>query len=137
MKRRIKSIFVMGVVGAFFLVGSISGAWAIDIQGQISQPKQLITGMAITTKVKTLLKVKFAGFQLPAGETLTLCAGDANNFQAGDCPLILSVISDDQGPYLSIIDTSQVLGKHLYILCEGSSCGGSGWLGPSYIISFE
>jgi hypothetical protein len=121
MKRRIKSVFAMGVVGVFFMVGPISSALAIDIQGQISKQKQLVTGMSISTKVKTLMKIKFAGFQLPAGQSLTLCAGTMKDFQVGDCPLILSTISADEGPYLSIIDTSQVLGKDLYILCDGSA----------------
>ena len=134
--------FLLAVSGLcmVFLVGSISSALGMDMQGFVSKPKLLVTGMAITTKVKTVMKIKFAGYQLYAGQTLALCAGDAKDFQAGDCPVVLSVVSgpDDEGPYITIIDVSQVSGKNIYILCEGPHCQDpAGFSGPSYNMSFE
>ena len=87
----------------------------ITITGTVgSSGKYLVTGMPVTTKTHTVLKIAFENNT--GGTNLVLCAGSNANFAAGTVGIQLS---DSGGPgfqFLTIIDTSKLVGKIIYVL---------------------
>jgi hypothetical protein len=92
----------------------------ITITGSVgASGKYLITGIPVDTKTHTVLKIAFENNT--AGTNLALCAGSDADFNAGNPGLRLS---DSGGPgfrFLTIIDTSQLSGKVLYVLRQVGS----------------
>ncbi len=87
----------------------------ITITGTVgSSGKYLVTGMPVTTKTHSVLKVAFENNT--GGTNLVLCMGTNANFAAGTVGIRLS---DSGGPgfqFLTIIDTSRLVGKIIYVL---------------------
>lgn len=119
MKRQYRLLLGIGVICAGLVIGPIYNAFGLEISGQVYK-KRLITGMAISTKVKAILKVYFHAWNVRRDQTVALCAGDMQDFEAADCPMVLSAISPDDNPayqdLLSILDTTQISGKQIYII---------------------
>ncbi len=116
MKRNGRWLVVLTVVGMVFMIGSVYDAFGFTINGSVEQ-KTLVTGATISTKAKTILKIKFVN--KTSGTSLELCAGDVDDFTAGICPTVLSVSGGIEA--LTILDASQLFGKHIYVIKSGGT----------------
>jgi hypothetical protein len=87
---------------------------AITIGGTVGD-KYLVTGMPVTVgSASAVFKISFEN--QTAGTNLALCVGSTADFAAKQCPLRLS---DSGGPgfvFLTIVDSSQLAGKVMYVL---------------------
>lgn len=87
----------------------------ITITGTVGPSgKYLVTGMPVSTKTHTVLKITFENNT--AGTNLGLCAGSDADFNAGNPGLQLSSSGGPGFQFLTIIDTHQLSGKVLYVL---------------------
>ena len=103
------------------VVGGVALLWpglcgALTLSGVV-RDTYLVTGMAITEKTPAVLKLKFEN--KTSGTNLSLCAGTPEEFKAGGCPLALS---DSGGPgfeFLTVTDTLQLAGRHIWVKNNG------------------
>lgn len=105
----------LAVVLCALLIAPVEQARAAVTIGGTVGDKYLVTGIPVTTgNASAVFKISFEN--QTAGTNLALCAGSAADFAAKQCPLRLS---DSGGPgfvFLTIIDSSQLAGKVIYVL---------------------
>ena len=91
----------------------------ITITGTVgSNGKSLVTSIPVHSSVPAVLKLTFENNT--SGTNLALVAGTAEDFEQGTG----TDISDSGGPgfrFLTILDTGQLDGKHLYVRREVGS----------------
>jgi len=100
---------------ALFGISTGSALATTTITGTVEATgKYLVTGAPVTTTTAAVLKISFEN-NTP-GTNLELCAGTGADFSAGTCPTRLS---DSGGPgfvFLTIVDTTAISGKHIYVV---------------------
>lgn len=96
----------------------VSGGRAPDVTG-VAAPAYLISGMPGIVSGDAVLRILFE--TRTPGTNVELCAGTADDFAQGECPIPLS---DSGGPgfrFLTVIDASVLAGKILYAIREVGS----------------
>ena len=92
----------------------------ITIKGSVgTNGKSLVTGMAVSTNLSTVLKIAFENNT--AGTNLALCAGTVADFTAGNMGLQLSASGGPGFQFLTLVDTHQLAGKVIYVLRAAGS----------------
>jgi hypothetical protein len=103
---------------AAFVIATAHEAFGFTITDTVRE-SFLVTGMAITAKTPGLFKLKFENNT--GGTNLSLCAGTPFDFEAGTCPLQLSGSGGPGFQFLTIADTAQLSGLHIYVINNNPS----------------
>jgi hypothetical protein len=112
-----KRSWLMLLVCVAFMAGSAYETLGFTVSGTVSD-KSLISE-PISTKVKAIVKFKFV--IKTTGANVELCAGTFNDFNAGSCPFALGISGAPSVESFSIVDTSQLLGKSIYVINHGTA----------------
>jgi hypothetical protein len=114
--RNFRLLLALAIGGFGLSAASTGNAFAATtITGAVGPSgKYLVTGAPVVSATPTMLKISFEN-KTP-GTNLELCAGSAADFASGTCSTRLS---DSGGPgfvFLTITDTAQLSGKHIFVL---------------------
>ena len=95
-------------------------SYAATVRGTVDPGKAyLISGMPVASKTATVLKFVFEN--KTENTSLSLCAGTAKDFSAGTCAMNLVTSGGPGFQFLSIVDSTQLTGKLLFVVnTEGS-----------------
>ena len=103
---------------AALVIATAHQAFGFTIMDTVGE-KFLVTGLVISAKTPGLFKLKFENNT--AGTNLSLCSGTVFDFEAGTCPLQLSGSGGPGFQFLTIVDTAQLSGTHIYVINNNPS----------------
>ena len=113
-----RRLLKIGLTLTAFVVATAHQAFGFTITDTVGD-KFLVTGLVISAKTPGLFKLKFENNT--AGTNLSLCSGTVEDFLAGICALQLSGSGGPGFQFLTIVDTPQLSGTHIYVINNNPS----------------
>ncbi len=111
-----KRLSIVGLTITVLVISLVRHAIGFTITDTVGD-KFLVTGRLISATTPAVLKLKFENNT--AGTNLSLCLGTAADFVAGTCPTELSSSGGPGFQFLTIVDTPQLSGNHIYVINNG------------------